>query len=72
MVSHDVEQSLAMADYIYFLSLGRIVAQGTPQQIAMSRDPYVKQFIHAEADGPVPFQYPGKTLAQDLGLESAR
>jgi len=72
LVSHDVEQSLAMADYIYFLSQGRIVAQGTPQQIAVSQDPYVMQFIHAEADGPVPFQYPGETLAQDLGFESPR
>ena len=69
MVSHDVEQSLAMADYIYFLSQGRIVAQGTPREMAVSEDPYVKQFIHAETDGPVPFQYPGKSLARDLGFE---
>lgn len=68
MVSHDVEQTLAMADYIYFLSQGKIVAEGTPKQMAESVDPYVKQFIHAEADGPVPFQYPGKTLAQDMGF----
>ncbi|WP_373986966.1 ABC transporter ATP-binding protein [Duganella sp. BuS-21] len=68
MVSHDVEQSLAMADYIYFLSQGKVVAQGTPKQMVESLDPYVKQFIHAEADGPVPFQYPGKSLAEDMGF----
>ena len=70
MVSHDVAQSLAMADYIYFLSQGKIVAKGTPQEIAASKDPYVKQFINAQADGPVPFQYPGISLAEDFGLEA--
>ena len=69
LVSHDVHESFAIADYIYFLSQGKIVAHGTPQQMLESQDPYVKQFVHAEADGPVPFHYPGRTLAQDLQLE---
>ncbi|HEX7987436.1 MAG TPA: ABC transporter ATP-binding protein, partial [Duganella sp.] len=34
----------------------------------VSTDPYVHQFVNAEADGPVPFHYPGKSLADDLGL----
>ena len=68
LVSHDVHESFSIADYVYFLSQGRIVAHGTPQQMAASDDPYVKQFVHAEADGPVPFHYPGRSLAEDLGL----
>jgi len=28
----------------------------------------VKQFVNAAPDGPVPFHYPGKSLADDLGL----
>jgi phospholipid/cholesterol/gamma-HCH transport system ATP-binding protein len=72
LVSHDVHESFAIADYVYFLSQGRIVAEGTPMQMHDSTDPYVKQFVHAEADGPVPFHYPGKSLAQDLGLESSQ
>lgn len=68
LVSHDVNESFAIADYVYFLSAGKIVAQGTPQQMRESTDPYVKQFVHAEADGPVPFHYPGRSLAEDLGL----
>jgi phospholipid/cholesterol/gamma-HCH transport system ATP-binding protein len=68
LVSHDVHESFLIADYVYFLSQGRIVAHGTPQQMAASDDPYVKQFVHAEADGPVPFHYPGRSLAEDLGL----
>jgi len=69
LVSHDVHESFAIADYVYFLSQGAIVAQGTPAELMASADPYVKQFVHAEADGPVPFHYPGHSLAEDLGLE---
>lgn len=72
LVSHDVHESFAIADYVYFLSQGRIVAQGTPQQMLASDDPYVKQFVQAEPDGPVPFHYPGRSLAQDLQLEVPR
>jgi phospholipid/cholesterol/gamma-HCH transport system ATP-binding protein len=68
LVSHDVPECLAISDYVYFLSNGKIVAQGTPDEIQASSDPFVKQFVHAEADGPVPFHYPGKSLAEDLGL----
>ena len=71
LVSHDVNESFAIADYVYFLSAGKIVAQGTPQEMRESTDPYVKQFVHAQADGPVPFHYPGKSLAEDLGLGGA-
>jgi phospholipid/cholesterol/gamma-HCH transport system ATP-binding protein len=68
LVSHDVHESFSIADHVYFLSQGKIVAHGTPQQMLASSDPYVKQFVHAEADGPVPFHYPGRKLAEDLGL----
>jgi phospholipid/cholesterol/gamma-HCH transport system ATP-binding protein len=72
VVSHDVHESFAIADYVYFLSQGKIVAQGTPAEMTASADPYVKQFVHAEADGPVPFHYPGRALADDLGLAESR
>jgi len=68
LVSHDVHESFSIADHVYFLSQGKIVAHGTPQQMLESSDPYVKQFVHAEADGPVPFHYPGRSLAEDFGL----
>ncbi len=68
VVSHDVNESFQIADYVYFLSQGRIVAHGTPQQMRESSDPYVKQFVHAEADGPVPFHYPGRSIDEQLGL----
>ncbi|MBY0572220.1 MAG: ABC transporter ATP-binding protein [Undibacterium sp.] len=68
LVSHDVHETFVIADYVYFLSQGKIVAQGTPKEMLESSDPYVKQFVHAEHDGPVPFHYPGQSFAQDLGL----
>ena len=68
VVSHDVMECFSIADYIYFLSNGRIVAHGTPEDMRVSSDPFVRQFVHAEADGPVPFHYHGRSLAEDLGL----
>jgi len=50
------------------LSQGRIVAHGTPQQMRASDDPYVRQFVHAQADGPVPFHYPGRSIDELLGV----
>ena len=70
LVSHDVNESFSIADYVYFLSQGKIVAEGTPSELRASTDPYVKQFVHAEADGPVPFHYAGTTMAHDFGLGS--
>jgi phospholipid/cholesterol/gamma-HCH transport system ATP-binding protein len=69
LVSHDVHESFAIADYVYFLSRGKIVAEGTPSALMVSTDPYVRQFVHAEPDGPVPFHYPGRSLAEDFDLE---
>ena len=70
LVSHDVHECFAIADYVYFMSGGKIVAEGTPADMKASQDPYVKQFVNAEADGPVPFHYAGRSLADDLGLEA--
>jgi phospholipid/cholesterol/gamma-HCH transport system ATP-binding protein len=72
LVSHDVQETFAIADYVYFMASGKIVAEGTPADLRASTDPYVHQFIHNEPDGPVPFHYPGKSLAEDLGLGGAK
>lgn len=71
LVSHDVRESFDIADYVYFLSQGSIVAHGTPAEMSSSDDPYVRQFVNARPDGPVPFHYLGKSLAQDLGIGDA-
>lgn len=68
VVTHDVQESLKIVDYVYFISEGVIVAQGTPQEIKSSDLPYVHQFVHGEEDGPVPFHYPAAGYAEELGL----
>jgi phospholipid/cholesterol/gamma-HCH transport system ATP-binding protein len=68
LVTHDVPETFAIADYVYFIANGKIAAEGIPQELAKSSDPFVKQFIHAQPDGPVPFHYPGMAIAKDFGL----
>ena len=66
VVTHDIYESLKIVDYIFFVSEGRIVAQGTPEQVRASADSYVRQFVDGEPDGPVPFHYPARALAEEF------
>jgi phospholipid/cholesterol/gamma-HCH transport system ATP-binding protein len=68
VVTHDVQESLKIVDYVYFVSEGVIEAEGTPAQIHASDLPFVHQFVHGEPDGPVPFHYPARTYEADLRL----
>jgi phospholipid/cholesterol/gamma-HCH transport system ATP-binding protein len=70
LVTHDVPETFEIADYVYFIANGKIAAHGTPDDLREVDDPFVKQFLHAAPDGPVPFHYPGKPLAEDFGLSS--
>jgi len=73
LVTHDVEETFAIADYVYFIANGRIGAQGTPDELNRSSDSFVRQFLDASPDGPVPFHYPGVDLLDDFAVEvSAR
>ncbi|MEQ1530144.1 MAG: ATP-binding cassette domain-containing protein [Methylococcales bacterium] len=66
VVSHDVHETSAIADYIYVLSEGKIVGQGTPDDIRQSTSEWVQQFMTGAADGPVHFHYPAKEFVDDL------
>jgi phospholipid/cholesterol/gamma-HCH transport system ATP-binding protein len=66
VVSHDVAETAAIADEIYVISDGRVIESGSTQALAESSSPWVRQFMNGEADGPVPFHYPGPDLASDL------
>ena len=66
VVTHDVYESLKIVDYLYFVSSGRIVASGTPEEVHASRDPFVRQFVDGAADGPVPFHYPAPPYREEL------
>ncbi|GAB3476261.1 ABC transporter ATP-binding protein [Marinomonas epiphytica] len=58
LVSHDVEESLSIADHVCILAGGRVIAEGSAEHIRASQDPRVKQFLQGQPDGPVPFHYP--------------
>ncbi len=66
IVSHDVAEASAIADYIYVLSGGQVVGQGSPEELAQTDSAWVRQFINAEPDGPVPFHYPAPDYIEDL------
>ena len=68
VVTHDVQESLKMVDYVYYLSDGAIVAKGAPREMQASTEPLVHQFVYGEPDGPVPFQYPSADYRDDLML----
>ena len=68
VVTHDVPETFEIADYVYFIAGGKIAAHGTPQELMRSNDLFVRQFIDAQPDGPVPFHYPGLEIDQDFGV----
>ncbi|MEO8279719.1 MAG: ABC transporter ATP-binding protein [Ideonella sp.] len=72
VVSHDVEETFAIAHRVVFIANGGLVAEGTPQQMRESEDPLVHQFFNAEPDGPVHFHYPAADTAQDYGVQGAK
>jgi phospholipid/cholesterol/gamma-HCH transport system ATP-binding protein len=72
IVTHDVQESLKIVDYVYFMADGAVVAEGTPEELRRTEAPFVHQFVWGEVDGPMPFHYPGASYAADLELERPR
>jgi ABC-type transport system involved in resistance to organic solvents, ATPase component len=70
LVTHDIVESLKIVDYLYFIDDGRVVAEGTPEAIRASTDPFVHQFVNGEIDGPVHFHYPAAPLHEAFGLSA--
>lgn len=66
IVSHDVEETCSIADYVYLIADGQVIGAGTPNSLKSSTQPHIKQFMHGEADGVVPFHYPAAPYAEDL------
>ncbi len=66
IVSHDVPETASIADYIYVLSGGKVVGEGTPEELGKSGSEWVTQFMGGLADGPVPFHYPGRDYIDEL------
>lgn len=68
LVTHDVQESLKIVDYVYMVSEGAVVAEGNAEAMRTSTNPFVRQFVWGEADGPVPFHYPSGSYS-DLLLD---
>ena len=58
MITHDVAESFEIADYVYVVGQGKLLASGTPKEMSASGDPYIHQFLNGEPDGPIAFHYP--------------
>ena len=70
IVTHDIQESLKIVDYIYFVSDGAIIAEGTADDIRASGEAFVHQFVHGEMDGPIPFHFPAVDFNKDFGIRS--
>lgn len=61
IITHDVAESFRIADHVYMVGQGRLLAHGSPQELSNSEDPYIRQFLEGQPDGPIKFQYPEST-----------
>ena len=69
VVSHDVDETFAIADHVIMLANGKVAAQGTPAELRACADPLIHQFVNALSEGPVPFHYPGVSAQDDYGVQ---
>ncbi|MEI2997275.1 MAG: ABC transporter ATP-binding protein [Sutterella wadsworthensis] len=69
IVTHDVVETFEIADYVYMINAGRVAAEGSPEELCRSEEPFVKQFINALPDGPVRFHYPANSIEACFGGE---
>ncbi len=66
IVSHDVPETLSIADAVYVIAEGRVICHGTPAEVASAAGPRARQFLDGQPDGPVHFHYPAMPLADEL------
>lgn len=66
IVSHDIQETLKIADKIYILSHGKVIGQGNADEVDKSDSPEINQFVHGIADGPVHFHYPASAYKDDM------
>lgn len=66
IVSHDIQETLGIADYIYLIADSKVIAQGTPEELRQVVSSQVKQFMEGLPDGPVPFHFPADDYQSEL------
>ena len=56
VVTHDMTSAFRIAGRMVMLYEGRVLADGTPDEIKAHPDPVLQQFIRGEHDGPIPLR----------------
>jgi phospholipid/cholesterol/gamma-HCH transport system ATP-binding protein len=65
VVSHSVDEVLAIADDIYVLADRKLHAHGTAEEVRQAPSEYVQQFLTGREQGPVSFHYPAPKIEDD-------
>ncbi|HSX62492.1 MAG TPA: ABC transporter ATP-binding protein [Tahibacter sp.] len=68
VVAHELSAIRRVADDIHLIAAGKIAAHGSPDELVRGETDWTRQFFGGEADGPVPFHYPARDYAADLGF----
>lgn len=66
IVSHDIQETMGIADYIYLIADAGVIAHGSPEQLARVQSDRVRQFMEGLPDGPVPFHFPAENYHEQL------
>ena len=68
LVAHEFSAVRRIADHVVLIAGGKFVSSGHPEVLARGESEWTRQFFGGEADGPVPFQYPARDYAAELGF----
>lgn len=68
LVAHELDAVRKVADHVFLIAKGKVVAEGDPKQVADHDSDWTRQFFGGQSDGPVPFHYPAEDYASELGL----
>ncbi|WP_379944651.1 ATP-binding cassette domain-containing protein [Marinobacter sp. LM1] len=68
LVSHDVPESLSICHYACIIADGKVIGEGTPEELRAHPSERVQQFLEGQPDGPVPFHYLSGDAAADFGV----
>jgi phospholipid/cholesterol/gamma-HCH transport system ATP-binding protein len=71
IVSHDIHETLSIADHIYVIADGKVIGSGSPDELRRSDSPFVQQFLNGSPDGPVRFHYPAPSYRDDIAAAGA-
>ena len=72
IVTHDVNEVFGIADDVIIVNQGKVVTHGEPKAMSGAKDPWVDQFVHGKAEGPVSLHFTAESLAKDfLGVTNA-